>query len=254
MKIGFTCGSFDLCHYGHALMLEECRGKCDKLIVGVQKDPTIDRPHKNKPIQSIEERVGQVKAIKWVDEVVVYETESDLLDYLSKNKNSIHIRFVGADWRGKPFTGKSLGIEIQYNSRTHGYSSSELRKRIENSKFKSFADQIFHKQKEIDQLETKFFTEILALISDHTINLADVEIEKIEKNYDNLVKSGKLPEFWEFDYNEGFLVFDQCPTSFEITDDSAKQIWLQMGFKNIILYYEDVTIPANHIDCSKLLT
>jgi len=129
MKVGFTCGTFDLCHYGHVLMFQEAKESCDYLIVGVQTDPTIDRPRKNKPIQSIEERFGQVSAIKYVDDVVIYETEAELLDILKRL--SPDIRFVGADWKGQEFTGHDLpGIKIVFNSRNHKYSSTALRKAV----------------------------------------------------------------------------------------------------------------------------
>lgn len=128
MKTGFTCGSFDLCHYGHILMFQECRSQCDHLIVGVQTDPTIDRAGKNKPIQYMEERVGQVKALKAVDSVIMYDTEKELYEYLAKVPPNV--RFIGADWEGKNFTGHDLPIEIVFNTRNHNYSTSELRKRI----------------------------------------------------------------------------------------------------------------------------
>lgn len=130
--IGFTCSTFDLLHAGHVLMLEECKQQCDYLIVGLQTDPTIDRANKNSPIQSIVERQLQLKACKWVDEVVVYSTEKDLQDLLLILP--IHKRFLGEEYSGKDFTGKNICeermIEIVYNSRRHSFSSSELRKRI----------------------------------------------------------------------------------------------------------------------------
>ena len=128
MKIGFTCGAFDLTHFGHALMLEECKQVCDYLIVGVQSDPSIDRLHKNTPVQSMEERIGMIKAIRWVDEVVIYDTEADLVELLKKLKPNI--RILGADWKGKKFTGYNLPMEYYFNSRNHNFSTSNLRKRI----------------------------------------------------------------------------------------------------------------------------
>ena len=101
--IGITFGSFDLCHYGHALMFEECKEYCDYLIVGVQSDPSIDRPEKNKPVQSHEERIGIVSSLKFVDEVVTYDTEADLIEVLKKMQPDV--RILGADHEGKPFTG-----------------------------------------------------------------------------------------------------------------------------------------------------
>ena len=128
MKIGFTCGAFDLLHAGHAMMLKEAREQCDFLIVAVQTDPSIDRPEKNKPVQSYEERLTMVKSIVYVDEVRTYATESQLVNLL-KSINP-DVRIVGADWRGKEFTGHELDIEVYFNSRDHGWSTSDLRDRV----------------------------------------------------------------------------------------------------------------------------
>ena len=125
---GFTCGAFDLLHAGHALMLEECKSYCDYLVVGLQRDPSIDRKNKNKPVQTYEERDIMIKAIRWVDEVVYYDTEKDLYDLL-KNID-VDIRIVGADWKDKPFTGHDLPLKVVFNSRDHGYSTSSLRSRV----------------------------------------------------------------------------------------------------------------------------
>jgi glycerol-3-phosphate cytidylyltransferase len=128
-KIGFTCSCFDLFHAGHIMMLKEAKSICDYLIVGLQTDPTIDRPEKNKPVQSVFERFVQLDACKWVDEVVVYATEKDLLDIL--HSYPINVRVVGNEYKDKDFTGKDLEhIEIYYNSRKHSFSTTELRKRV----------------------------------------------------------------------------------------------------------------------------
>ena len=132
--IGITFGSFDLCHYGHVLMFEECKQYCDYLIVGVQSDPSIDRPDKNSPIQSHEERLGLVSSIKFVDEVKPYSTESDLIDVLKEVNPDV--RILGADHKGKEFTGHDLPIKYIFNSRDHSYSTSELRKRVVDSEKK----------------------------------------------------------------------------------------------------------------------
>jgi glycerol-3-phosphate cytidylyltransferase len=129
MKTGFTCSCFDLFHAGHIMMLKEARSKCDYLIVGLQTDPTIDRPEKNKPIQSVVERFIQLDSCKYVDEVVVYATEKDLLDILYTYP--INIRVVGDEYKDKEFTGKNLEhIEMYYNTRRHSFSTTELRKRV----------------------------------------------------------------------------------------------------------------------------
>jgi glycerol-3-phosphate cytidylyltransferase len=134
--VGFTCSTFDLLHAGHILMLAEAKSICDYLIVGVQSDPTIDRPDvKNKPVQSIVERYVQLSAVKFIDEIIVYDTEKDLEDLLMFLP--ITIRIIGEEYRDKAFTGKNIcedrGVKIFYNSRTHRFSSSELRQRTYQS-------------------------------------------------------------------------------------------------------------------------
>lgn len=126
--IGFTCGSMDLLHAGHVLMLKECKEKCDHLIVGLQTDPSIDRKGKNKPFETIKERKIRLEGCKYVDKIIVYKTELDLYKLLKKLKPDI--RFLGQDHKGKPFTGDDLPIKIVFNSRNHNYSSSNLLKRI----------------------------------------------------------------------------------------------------------------------------
>lgn len=134
MKIGFTAGAFDLLHAGHILMLAEARSKCDRLVVGLHTDPTIDRPQKNKPIQSTFERYLQLKALSVVDDIVPYDTEEDLLNLLANTQ--IDIRFLGDDYSkpGLGYTGRSLDIPVHFCARKHNYSSSELRQRIKNEK------------------------------------------------------------------------------------------------------------------------
>ena len=132
MRVGFTCSTFDLLHAGHILMLEDCKKVCDYLIVGLQSDPTIDRPNsKNKPIQSIVERYIQLKAVTYVDHIVVYETEKDLEDLLTILP--ITVRICGEEYKDKPLTGRNIcekrNIETYYNKREHRFSSTELRKR-----------------------------------------------------------------------------------------------------------------------------
>lgn len=136
MKIGITCSTFDLLHAGHVTMLQECKDHCDFLICALQLDPTIDRPHKNKPIQSIVERYLQLEAVKWVDKIIPYSTENELEEiFLSQN---LQVRIIGSDYIGKDFTAKEIcknrGIEIVYNKRDHHWSTTELRKKINNLK------------------------------------------------------------------------------------------------------------------------
>ena len=111
-------------------MLKEAKSVCDYLIVALQVDPTIDRPEKNKPIQSYYERWVQVSAVKYVDEIIPYATEEELRTILQNY--DIDIRILGDEYARKPFTGSDLKMEYHFNKRTHGYSSTELRKRIKS--------------------------------------------------------------------------------------------------------------------------
>jgi glycerol-3-phosphate cytidylyltransferase len=132
-KIGITFSTFDMLHAGHIAMLSEAKNHCDYLIAGLQTDPTIDRPDtKNKPIQSIVERQIQLAACRYVDEVVVYQTEQDLIDLLLILP--LDVRILGVEYRNEDFTGKfecqHREIELVYNGRDHSFSSSSLRKRV----------------------------------------------------------------------------------------------------------------------------
>ena len=133
MRVGFTASSFDLLHAGHISMLQEAKGVCDYLICGLQTDPTIDRPEKNRPIQNVSERHIQLDAVKYVDEIIPYTTEEELCQLIAL----VHpdVRIIGEEYEPKDFTAKEYcieqGIEIYYNKRRHGYSSSFLRKRLD---------------------------------------------------------------------------------------------------------------------------
>ena len=131
MRIGFTCSTFDLFHAGHIMMLKEAKNQCDYLIVGLQTDPTLDRADKNKPVQSVFERFIQLDACKYVDEVIVYATEKDLLDILQSY--DIDVRIIGEEYMNKPFTGDKLEMEIYFNKRRHSFSTTELRKRVKDA-------------------------------------------------------------------------------------------------------------------------
>lgn len=132
MKVGITFSTFDLLHAGHIKMLEEAKRQCDFLIVGLQVDPTLDRPEKNKPTQTVVERYIQLKGCKFVDEIVPYVSEQDLEDILRSFK--IDVRILGEEYREKNFTGRQYceekGIELYYNQRDHRFSSSGLRKTV----------------------------------------------------------------------------------------------------------------------------
>ena len=134
MTIGFTCSTFDLFHAGHIMMLREAKEQCDFLIVGLQTDPTIDRPGKNKPVQTVFERYIQLKACKFVDEVVVYATEKELRDILLSYP--IDIRILGEEYRDKEFTGYDISMEYYFNERKHSFSTTELRQRVVDAESK----------------------------------------------------------------------------------------------------------------------
>ena len=132
LKIGITFSTFDLLHAGHIAMLSEAKNHCDYLIAGLQTDPTLDRATKNAPVQSIIERQIQLQATRYVDEIVVYQTEKDLEDILLSMP--IDVRILGVEYKDKDFTGRDIcdkrGIELVYNGRDHSFSSSSLRKRV----------------------------------------------------------------------------------------------------------------------------
>lgn len=133
-KVGFTASTFDLLHAGHIAMLREAKSVCDYLICGLQIDPSVDRIEKNKPVQTIVERYTQLSAVRYIDEIVPYHYESDLVDILQMYP--INVRIIGEEYRFKDFTGKEecrqLGIDIYYNKRNHRFSSSGLRERVSN--------------------------------------------------------------------------------------------------------------------------
>ena len=129
--IGFTCGAFDLIHPGHVVMFEDAKHQCGYLIVGLQTDPTLDRPDvKNDPVQTVEERLAMISGIRYIDEVIVYDTEKDLYELLKEIKPDI--RIIGSDWKNskKGFTGDDLPIRVYWHRRNHDWSSSDLRDRV----------------------------------------------------------------------------------------------------------------------------
>ena len=135
MKTGITFSTFDLLHAGHIAMLAEAKSVCDYLICGLHVDPQVERPNKNQPIQSIVERYVQLSSVQYVDEIIPYNLEKDLHDILLTYP--INIRIIGADYKDTEFSGKDIcltkGIEIYYNKRSHNFSSTELRQRIQQA-------------------------------------------------------------------------------------------------------------------------
>ena len=135
MKKGITFGAFDLFHAGHVLMLEEAKTVCDYLIVCIQSDPSLDREEKNKPVQSIIEREIQVSGYRFVDEVIIYDTEADLLNIIGQV--DWDVRIIGEEYKDKDFTGRDQTLErCHFNKRPHTFSSSELRERVSKEHFK----------------------------------------------------------------------------------------------------------------------
>ena len=131
MKKGITFSTFDLFHTGHVLMLQEAKSQCDWLIVCLQTDPTIDRPNKNKPVQTLFERFIQVRACKYVDELIVYTTEDEVIQILKAI--DYDVRIIGEEYSDKSFTGKDLSEgKVYFNKRQHSFSTTELRDRIKD--------------------------------------------------------------------------------------------------------------------------
>jgi len=132
MKIGITFSTFDLLHAGHVAMLREAKTVCDYLICGLQVDPSLDRPEKNKPVQTLVERYVQLSGVKYVDEIICYQSEADVVDILEMF--NIDVKIMGSEYRDKDFTGKDIckrkGIQLYFNNRAHRFSSSDLRKRV----------------------------------------------------------------------------------------------------------------------------
>lgn len=134
-RVGITASTFDLLHAGHCIMLREAKDQCDHLIVALQVDPSVDRPEKNKPVQSLFERHIQLQSIRDIDEIVVYQTETDLIDILESLP--INVRILGEEYKDTNFTGndvcKRKNIELYFNKRTHRFSTSALRARVEEN-------------------------------------------------------------------------------------------------------------------------
>ena len=134
MIVGITFSTFDLLHAGHIAMLREAKGVCDYLICGLQVDPSLDRKEKNKPVQTLVERYVQLSGVKYVDEIICYQSEDDVIDILEMF--DIDVKIMGTEYKDKDFTGKDVcerkGIQLYFNSRTHRFSSSDLRNRVTN--------------------------------------------------------------------------------------------------------------------------
>lgn len=135
MIVGLTASTFDLLHAGHVMMLREAKSQCEYLICALQIDPSVDRTTKNKPVQTLVERHTQLKAVKYVDEIICYQTEQDLEDILELYP--IDVKIMGIEYKDKDFTGREIckrrGISLYFNSRDHRFSTSDLRNRVATS-------------------------------------------------------------------------------------------------------------------------
>lgn len=133
-RVGIIAGSFDLIHPGYVRMFREAKEiACDRLVVLLQDDPTVDRPNKCKPVQTWEERAEILRSIRWVDDVWRYCTESELRNLISLKRSEITVRILGSDYVGRPYTGDNLGIPVYYCNRNHEYSLTDLKKRVSES-------------------------------------------------------------------------------------------------------------------------
>ena len=128
MKIGFTASAFDLLHAGHIAMLKEAKHHCDHLICGLHVDPSVDRDNKNSPAQTLVERYVQLNAVSFVDEIVPYQTESDIIDIMLLR--CVDVRIIGEEYKNTEYTGCELPVQVVFNKRLHRFSSSELRSRL----------------------------------------------------------------------------------------------------------------------------
>jgi len=132
MNIGIIAGNFDVIHPGYIAMFKECKSNCDKFIVLLHTDPSIERPHKLKPILNVQDRIEMLNCFEQIDDVVTYTTEAELYDIIADRKAQIKVRFLGNDYKDKLFTGKDLNIPIHYINRDHGWSTTKFKKLIAN--------------------------------------------------------------------------------------------------------------------------
>jgi|TARA_R110000744_G_scaffold134684_5_gene243898 glycerol-3-phosphate cytidylyltransferase len=132
MNIGIIAGNFDVIHPGYIAMFKECKSNCDKFIVLLHTDPSIERPHKLKPILNVQDRIEMLNCFEQIDDVVTYTTEAELYDIIADRKAQIKVRFLGNDYKDKEFTGKDLNIPIHYINRDHGWSTTKFKKLIAN--------------------------------------------------------------------------------------------------------------------------
>jgi glycerol-3-phosphate cytidylyltransferase len=139
-RIGFCCGAFDLLHPGHILMLEDAAAQCDYLVVGLHIDPSLERPDKSAPIQTVDERMAMIKAVRHVDHIVTYATEDELASILHRLRPDV--RILGSDWRGKEITAPDASKRIHWHERNHDWSTSEMRRRVWEAQERAIFDSV----------------------------------------------------------------------------------------------------------------
>ena len=139
-KIGIIAGNFDVIHPGYVAMFKECKANCDKFIVLLHTDPSIERPNKLKPILSTEERIEMLRCFKQIDDVLTYNLESELHELIVLLKPDI--RFLGDDYKEKDYTGKDLNIPVHWIGRDHGWSTTKFKLKITNQTMKQVPDMI----------------------------------------------------------------------------------------------------------------
>lgn len=249
MKIGFTCGAFDLLHAGHIMMLRECASQCEYLVVGLHTDPSVERSYKNKPIQSAYERQLQLEGCKFVDKVIMYDTEKDLIDILSNE--DINVRFVGEEYKDTEITGQKIcqdrNIEIVYNTRRHNFSSSELIQRIKdrqnNFLYRNpYLTYLYHLGNMITFAKPGLMLEFGVYKGHSTKVLAKNTKNKIY-GFDSF---NGLPEDWQGKFEKGSLACD-------IPTDLPDNVELVIGYFEDTLeeFLKTHTDPITfvHIDC-----
>lgn len=133
LKKGIVAGAFDLIHPGYVRMFKYAKEHCNHLTIALHENPTMARPYKLKPVQSLEDRKEILRSIKYVDDIIVYRSEVTYLSYLE----DYDIRFLGDDYSDGSYTGKGLGIPIVWIPRDHGYSTTKLKVSIANSVIRS---------------------------------------------------------------------------------------------------------------------
>ena len=139
-KIGIIAGNFDVIHPGYVAMFKECKANCDKFIVLLHTDPSIERPNKLKPILSTEERIEMLRCFKQIDDVLTYNLESELRELITFVKPNV--RFLGEDYKDKDYTGKDLNIPVHWIGRDHGWSTTKFKLQITNQTMKQVPEMI----------------------------------------------------------------------------------------------------------------